>query len=161
MNDSFGYIPRPEPPSQAAGGKIVKVDRIEMVYLPEPNVATDALIKGEVDILEAPAPDLQGMLRRSPDVTVGSNNNPLGGGLFLVINHRQPPFNRKEARQALLWALQQPDYLRAAFGEQHPMARVFRCVWLRHAQRVGAAGTEPLTGHDLGKARTPAYRIRL
>ena len=122
-----------------------------MVYLPEANVAADALIKGEVDILEAPAPDLQGMLHRSPDVTVRSNN-PLGGGLFLVINHRHPPFNREQARQALLWAIRQPDYMRAAFGEQHPWRECF-AVFGCGTPNESAAGTEPFAEHDLGKAR--------
>jgi peptide/nickel transport system substrate-binding protein len=146
-----GYVPRPDPPSQAAGGKIAKVDRIEMVYLPEPNVAANALIQGEVDILEAPAPDLQAMLRQSPNVVVGPNN-PLGGGLFLVINHRQPPFNSKQARQALLWAVRQPDFMRAAFGEQQYWRECF-AAYGRGTPNESTAGTEPFVAHDPGKAK--------
>src|SRR5215831_13015261 len=30
------YVPRKEPPSWAAGGKVVKVDRVEWIYIPDP-----------------------------------------------------------------------------------------------------------------------------
>ncbi len=29
------YVPRKEPPSQAAGGKVVYVDRVELIYMPD------------------------------------------------------------------------------------------------------------------------------
>ena len=47
-----GYVPRQEPASQAAGGKLVKIDRVESTYLPDAAVATAALAKGEIDLLE-------------------------------------------------------------------------------------------------------------
>lgn len=147
-----GYVPRPEPASQAAGGKIAKVDRIELVYLPDASLAADALIKGEIDILESPAPDLLGLLRRSTNVKVEAIN-PLGSGLFMVINHRQPPFDRKEARQALLWALDQSDFMNATVGDRNPWREclaMYGCGTSNESQQ----GTEPMAAHDPAKART-------
>ena len=43
------YVPRKEPPSQAAGGKVVNVDRVEWIYIPDPGDAMAALATGEVD----------------------------------------------------------------------------------------------------------------
>ena len=43
------YVPRPEPPSFAAGGKRVHVDRVEWLYIPNPATAQAALAAGEVD----------------------------------------------------------------------------------------------------------------
>ena len=37
------YVPRKEPPSWAAGGKIAKVDRIEWIYIPDSATAASAL----------------------------------------------------------------------------------------------------------------------
>src|SRR4029078_9051698 len=43
------YVPRREPPSRAAGGKVVKVDRVEWIYIPDAATAAAALNAGEVD----------------------------------------------------------------------------------------------------------------
>jgi len=42
-------VPRSEPPSWASGGKVVKVDRVEWLYMPEYSTAAAALGNGEVD----------------------------------------------------------------------------------------------------------------
>ena len=55
------YKPRAEPPSGLAGGKIAKVDRVEWVAMPDQQTAMNALLKGEIDIIEiAAARPLQG-----------------------------------------------------------------------------------------------------
>ena len=46
------YVPREEPASFAAGGKVVKVDRVEWLYIPDPATAMNALIAGEIDFFE-------------------------------------------------------------------------------------------------------------
>ena len=43
------YVPRDEPPNWAAGGKVVKTDRVEWLYIPEATTAAQALSAGEVD----------------------------------------------------------------------------------------------------------------
>src|SRR5215469_14527098 len=43
------YVPRNEPPSGLAGGKVVKVDRVEIVVLPDPFTKSTALQSSEVD----------------------------------------------------------------------------------------------------------------
>jgi peptide/nickel transport system substrate-binding protein len=124
-----GYVPRPEPASRAAGGKEAKVDRVELIYTPDAATAANGLVTGEFDVLESPAPDLLGLLRRSRDVTVASND-PLGYGLFAVLNHLQPPFDRLEARRALLTAIRQADFMQATVGDDSPWrecAAAFGC----------------------------------
>ena len=37
------YLPRKEAPSWAAGGKVVKVDRVEWIYIPDSATAVAAL----------------------------------------------------------------------------------------------------------------------
>ena len=41
------YVPRNEPPSMAAGGKVAHFDRVELLYIPDTATAIDALIAGE------------------------------------------------------------------------------------------------------------------
>ena len=50
------YVPRPgnEPPSSFSGSKIPKVDRIELVWISDPQTAMSALVNGEVDFYEVP-----------------------------------------------------------------------------------------------------------
>src|SRR5262249_13780102 len=45
------YIARSEPPDGFAGGKVVKVDRVEYTVIPDDNTKFAALVKGEVDLL--------------------------------------------------------------------------------------------------------------
>jgi peptide/nickel transport system substrate-binding protein len=43
------YVPRKEPPNWASGGKVVKVDRVEWLYIPDSATAAAALNAGEAD----------------------------------------------------------------------------------------------------------------
>ena len=40
------YVPRDEPASGAAGGKIVNFDRVEWLYIPDQTTAMNALMSG-------------------------------------------------------------------------------------------------------------------
>ncbi len=57
------YVPRKEAPSWAAGGKVVKLDRVEWIYIPDSATAAAALIAGEADWWEQLPPDLIPLLR--------------------------------------------------------------------------------------------------
>jgi peptide/nickel transport system substrate-binding protein len=109
------YVPRKEPPSAAAGGKIAKVDRVEWHYIPDPSTAMNALINGEVDYYETPPPDLVPVLRNSPGVVV-EVLDPLGSQGMLRMNHLHPPFDNQKIRQAVLKTIDQEEYMRAAIG---------------------------------------------
>nr|WP_305123362.1 ABC transporter substrate-binding protein [Roseomonas sp. GC11] len=104
------YRPRPEPADGLAGGKVVKVERVEWLAMPDAATAASALANGEIDFVEHPAPDLLPMLRRARGVTVGLIN-PVGSMAWLRLNHSQPPFNDPRLRQALLQAIDQKEVL--------------------------------------------------
>ncbi|WP_407814527.1 ABC transporter substrate-binding protein, partial [Staphylococcus aureus] len=52
------YAPRNEPASWLAGGKVVKVDRVEWLSMPDAQTAINAIQSGEIDYIEAPPVDL-------------------------------------------------------------------------------------------------------
>ena len=52
------YVPRKEPPSWTAGGKVVKVDRVEWITMPDAQTAVNALQSGDIDFMENPSFDL-------------------------------------------------------------------------------------------------------
>jgi peptide/nickel transport system substrate-binding protein len=138
------YVPRSEPPSQAAGGKVAKVDRVELLYTPDAATAMSGLLNGELDILESPAPDLVERMSRARDVTV-SANDPLGFQLFCAINHLHPPFNNADARRALMMAVQQSDFMQATVGDRTP--------WRDCMAIFGCTPGEPNQAETLGWPR--------
>ncbi len=146
-----GYVPRKEPPSQAAGGKVVKIDRVESVYMPDAAVAIAALGNGEVDVLESPANDLVRILDKNPDVVVRPND-PLGYVLFMLTNHLHPPFDKKEARQALMWGIKQSEFLEVVIGDAK---RYQECpaMYGCGTQNESRLGSEALQGFNPEKAK--------
>ncbi len=110
------YRPRAEPPSMLAGGKVVKVDRVEWHAIPDPSTAMNALIAGEIDLIETPPPDLFPVLRADKNVVLYPWN-VLGSQALMRFNVLHPPFNNPKARQAAMYALAQEDLLRAQYGD--------------------------------------------
>src|SRR5262245_35824920 len=111
------YKPRPEPPSGLAGGKVAKVDRIEWISIPDNQTAINALISGEVDMIEAPAHDLLPVMEKDKNVEIFVPDT-LGLTYVLRFNWKQPPFNDVRYRRAAALALNQLDFLQAAIGDQ-------------------------------------------
>jgi len=110
------YRPRAEPPSMMAGGKVVKVDRVEWIAIPDANSAVNALLAGEIDLLEAPPADLQPLLRADGNIALFGFNG-LGGQGMMRFNHLHPPFDNVKARQAAMHAMAIEDLQRAQVGD--------------------------------------------
>ena len=109
------YKPRPEPPSMLAGGKIAKVDRIEWLAISDPMTAANALIQGEIDMIEVPIPDHFPILKADKNIALFGWNQ-LGSQIIMRFNHLHPPFNNLKARQAAMYAIAQEDFLQAQVG---------------------------------------------
>jgi peptide/nickel transport system substrate-binding protein len=110
------YQPRAEPASGIAGGKVVRIERLEWVVLPDAMSATAALRQGEIDLLEAPPLDLLPSLRRARGVKV-DELKPFGTLGTLRLNHLNPPFDNPLARRALHLLVNQQDMFNAVLGE--------------------------------------------
>ncbi|TBR29404.1 MAG: ABC transporter substrate-binding protein, partial [Reyranella sp.] len=68
------YKPRPEPASGFAGGKVPKVDRIEWVWIPDTQTQVNALLGGEIDLVEMVPADLLPLLKKEKSVKVFVGN---------------------------------------------------------------------------------------
>src|SRR5882672_5049024 len=110
------YKPRPEPASGLAGGKSVKVDRVEFVEMPDPQQQVNALIAGEIDMIENVPHDLLPLLKKDKNVQTVMWN-PLGQQFVIRFNHLTKPFDNLKIRQAALLCMRQEDYLKATVGE--------------------------------------------
>ena len=109
------YVPRDEPSSWAAGGKVVNVDRVEWVVMPDDQTAFNALQAGEIDYWESPPSDLLPILDASPDITV-KNLNALGFQTIMRPNTLNAPMDDPLIRKAAIASVNQKDVLDALVG---------------------------------------------
>jgi peptide/nickel transport system substrate-binding protein len=109
------YVPRGEPPSWTAGGKVVNVDRVEWVAMPDQMTSLNALQNGEVDFIQQVPFDLLPMLENRDDLKVQVLDK-LGAWTYFRMNHLYPPFDNKLVRQAAMAAVSQQDVLKALVG---------------------------------------------
>ena len=110
------YKPRAEPPSGLSGGKVVKLDRVEIIEMPDPQQQVNAISAGEIDMIEQPPHDLIPLLKADKGTGL-FDWNPLGQQFVYRFNHLVPPFNNPKIRMAALLAIRQEDYLKATVGE--------------------------------------------
>jgi peptide/nickel transport system substrate-binding protein len=148
-----GYLPRPEPVSGIAGGRVPAVDRVEWTILGDAATAYAALQNGELDFWDSPASDLIPAIQARPNLVVRVRNSS-GSYQMLQFNHLQRPFNDPAIRQAVAMAVDQQVFLQAAVARPE-MIRVcesyFACgtaygtdvgaevLQVRSIERAGAA----------------------
>jgi peptide/nickel transport system substrate-binding protein len=146
------YVPRKEPPSWAAGGKVVKVDRVEWLYIPDSATAAAAINAGEVDWWQQLPPDLVPLLQKNKDVTV-ANVDPLGSLGVARFNHLQAPFNNEKARQAAMAVIDQKDVMTVLAGDEKNW-RTCYSFYTCGTPMASEAGAAPLKGkRDPAKAK--------
>jgi peptide/nickel transport system substrate-binding protein len=147
------YVPRAEPADFLAGGKRAEFDRVEWIVMPDPSTAAAALQRGEVDWVQRPLPDLLPVLREANGVKVVSDD-PFGSLLILLFNHLQPPFDNRKLLQALLPAIDQSSFVKAAVGDDPAVGRAGVGFFTPGLGMDSSAGMEAVTGpRDIGLAR--------
>jgi len=109
------YVPRKEPASWTAGGKVVKVDRVEWITMADAQTAVNALQSGDIDFMEAPPFDLLPVLSASKDLKIETLNK-FGFQTLGRMNFLYPPFDNVKVRRAALLAINQKDVLDALVG---------------------------------------------
>ncbi len=109
------YVPRKEPASWTAGGKVVKVDRVEWITMADAQTAVNALQSGDIDFLENPPFELLPILAASKDLKVETLSQ-LGFQTLGRMNFLYPPFDNVKVRRAAFLAMNQKDVLDALVG---------------------------------------------
>jgi len=133
-----------------AGGRIVKVDRVEWHIIPDPATVATALQNGEVDLVEQPSFDVLPLLRKDPHIRL-AKLSPFADQSFLRPNFLQWPFNNVLARQALNYVIDQGDEMAAAYGDPANWQRCnsFFVCGTKYGTEAGAEGFH----QDFAKAR--------
>src|SRR5450432_2400439 len=109
------YVPRREPPSWTSGGKVVKVDRVEWITMPDAQTAVNALQSGDIDFMENLPYDMLPVLEANPDLKIDVLNK-FGYQTLGRMNFLNPPFDNVKVRRAAFLALNQKDVLDALVG---------------------------------------------
>ncbi len=145
------YKPRSEPPSMFAGGKVPKLDRVELVFIPDTGTVISALKAGEIDYVPEPSFDLVPSLAKDAKIRI-ARQDPIGYQQWLRFNFLHPPFDNPKARQAVLAAMDQEEYMQAGIGNPE-YYRTCAAVFMCGTPFETTAGAESFGKADLTKAR--------
>ncbi|WP_043360800.1 ABC transporter substrate-binding protein [Belnapia sp. F-4-1] len=146
------YRPRSEPADGLAGGRVVKVDRVEWRNIPDASTVAAALQSGEIDIWEQVATDLVPVVSRQRG-TVVDRLNALGTQGMLRPNSLFPPFNDPRARLALAYIVDQAEAMAAGFGDQRWWRRC-EAFFVCGTAYGSEAGSAPYARPNLERARS-------
>jgi peptide/nickel transport system substrate-binding protein len=146
------YVPRKEPPSWTAGGKVVKVDRVEWIAIPDAQTAVNALQSGEIDLMEIPPYDLLPTLEANHDIKVEILNR-FGNQTLGRMNFLYPPFDNVDIRRAAFMAMNQKDVLDALVGDPK-YYDICGAIFICGTPMATEEGSEPLVkGNGMTEAR--------
>ncbi|OCX66534.1 ABC transporter substrate-binding protein [Thioclava sp. SK-1] len=146
------YVPSDGPQSWFSGAKVVNVDRVEWVTMPDAQTTINALMNGEIDFMEAVPVDLLPILDGMPDID-NAVLSPLGSVAVGRMNFKYPPFDDIKVRQAALAAMSQIDTLTALIGNPDYF-KVCGAIFGCDTPLEFADGSEDLTaGGNVDKAK--------
>ena len=83
--------------------------------MPDLQTALQALKAGEIDFFDIPPIDLIDTLESDPNIKIEVLNKTGNYGI-MRLNFLYPPFNKAEARQAMLHLIDQEEFMKATFG---------------------------------------------
>src|SRR5436190_1344114 len=93
-----------------------QVDRVEWVWIADPQTQVNALLNGEIDFIEAPPHDLIPLLVKDANIKT-LVVAPMGRQYAFRFNVLHKPFDNAKARQAVAYALNQKDFLNSTIGD--------------------------------------------
>ena len=146
------YVPRAEPAARTSGGKIAYFDRVTWFTIPDTSTAAASMQTGEMDWWETVPADLTDMLVKARGVAL-QMKDPYNWYGLARFNHLQPPFNNIKLRRALLAAIHQEDYQRAAFGDKPEVWRVCKAMMPCGVADVTQLGQTAMPGLSEAEAR--------
>jgi len=146
------YVPRKEPPSWTSGAKVVKVDRVEWITMPDAQTAVNALQSGDIDFMENPPWDLLPVLAANRELKIETLNK-LGFQTLGRMNFLYPPFDNPKIRRAAFLAMNQKDVLDALVGNAD-YYRICGAVFVCGTPLASDTGAETLVrGNGMAEAK--------
>ena len=144
------YVPRAEPPANFAGGKVVRLDRVEWLSIADSQTAVNALESGEIEAVEAVAHDLLPLVEKKKGISVV--RGAYASQYALRPNWLHPPFDNPRMRLALGYAIDQKEFLTGAVGDPQ-FWRLCKTYYGCGTPLASEAGTHGLLEGNVAKAR--------
>jgi len=144
------YKPRAEPISGMAGGKVVSLDRVEWVWIPDPETQVNALINGEIDEIESLAFDYAPVIEKTKGVKILTS--PVTNQFVFRPNWLQPPLDNVKVRQAVAYALNQQEFLEANVGDKR-YYRTCKAMFTCDSPLASTAGMDGMIEGNVAKAK--------
>src|SRR3954449_4832902 len=146
------YVPRKEPASWTSGGKLVKVDRVEWITMPDAQTVVNALQSGDIDFAENPSFDFLPVLVANKDLKVEPLDK-IGFQTLGRMNFLYPPFDNVKVRRAALLAMNQKDVLDALVGNPE-YYKVCGAIFMCDTPLATDVGSEPVVkGNGMAEAK--------
>jgi peptide/nickel transport system substrate-binding protein len=145
------YKPRSEPASGLAGGKVVKVDRVEWIAMPDAQTQVAALQNAEIDMIEAPSHDLLPLFAKDKNIKV-INYNPAGLQYTFRFNMLFKPFDNPKIRHAVMVAFGQEEFLKATIGDPK-WFKVCKPVFICGTPLASEEGMKDVLNQNVAKAK--------
>jgi peptide/nickel transport system substrate-binding protein len=145
------YKPRSEPASGLAGGKVVHVDRVEWIAMPDVQTQVAAIENGEIDMIESPGIDLLPLLAKDKNIKL-FNSNPLGNQYTFRFNSLYKPFDNPKIRHAVMVAFNQEEFLKATIGNPK-YYKVCKAPFVCGTPLASDAGMKDVLNGDTAKAK--------
>ena len=145
------YKPRSDPASGLAGGKVVKVDRVEWITIADQQTQVAAIQNGEIDMIESPGHDLLPLLAKDKNIKLFSGN-PLGSQYAFRFNVLHKPFDNPKIRHAVMVAFNQEDFLKATIGDPQ-YYKVCKAPFVCGTPIESNAGMEDVLNGNAAKAK--------
>jgi peptide/nickel transport system substrate-binding protein len=153
-NADYASRPSSEKAESFAGSKFPGVDRIELVWISDPQTAMSALINGEIDFYENPNTDFLPLLTKARGVKLMKTGKIDSTQGMIRLNHLHPPFNNVKVRRAVLAALSQEDYMCALVGDDTALWKTLPGFFTPDTPLYTEEGGEILKGkRDLAMAK--------
>ncbi len=148
------YQPRSSgTPDWTAGPKVAHFERVEWTTIPDAATKAAALQNNEQDWWENPTSELLPLLGKDPHSKV-TVLDPNGGVQMMRPNHAQPPFHNPAVRRALLWGIDQAEFMQAIVGDDPENYYTPLGIFCPKTPMASDAGLEPLSGkRDIPKAK--------
>ncbi|BDG74955.1 ABC transporter substrate-binding protein [Roseomonas fluvialis] len=159
LRRNAAYVPRAEPSDYLAGGKVARIDALDIRVIPDGATAVAAMRAGEIDYIQYAPFDLLGQLERDRRVRVQSFT-----GLDQFTGHYRTnaasgPFADPAIRRVLLHLVDQAEVM-AGFGLSDRYARTCNAFFICGSPYESAVGTEPMQRPSIEAAREALRQTR-
>lgn len=147
------YKPRSEPADGLAGGKVVNVDRVEILTMPDGATQVSALKAGEIDFIQYVPYDMMPLLTSDEAVKLGQAVGPAANMGVVRLNHANPPLDNPKIRLAFQQAIDRAEVL-AGLGAPADMTDAdCRSVYTCGSPYASQDGSEAIAQPNTAKAK--------